>query len=161
MLKVYGKRLEKFRCGLWSVYQNTLESDFSVVNKKVIAKKGGQEMCESDNDYLLSALQEIKISLNDYDYGVKVSKKEFEFASPDKKNKLALFHYEMVLLNSEQAMEDRFPVFKNKDYMETYIPQSEAPTSCYTFANLQTLNLVCHYGHKKHEGVEDIVKYLK
>ena len=118
-------------------------------------------MCKSDNDYLLSALQEQKISLSNLNYHVKFSKQEFEITPFEKDNKLDLFNYEIVILDSKQAMDDRFPALKDKDYLETYIPISEAPTSCYAFASQQKLNLICHYGHEKHKGIAAIVTYLK
>ena len=140
--------------------QNILESDFSVIDKKVMAKKGGEDMCKSDNENMLSALQVKKISLADHDYRVIVSKKEYTFPYLTEENKLELFHYEINLL-AEQTIENQFPVLKSKDYLETRIPLSKAPTSCYIFTSHKKLNLMCHYGFKKHSGMANIINEIK
>ena len=140
--------------------QNILDADFSVINKKVMAKKGGEDMCKSDNENMLSALQVKKISLAEYDYHVIVSKKEYEFPGLTEENKLELFHYE-ISLSAEQEVDNQFPELKNKEYLETRIPQSKAPTSCYIFTRDRKLNLICHYGFKKHSDMADIINDIK
>jgi hypothetical protein len=140
--------------------QNILEADFSVIDKKVMAKKGGEDMCKSDNENMLSALQVKKISLSDHDYHVIVSKKEYEFPALTEENKLELFHYEISLL-AEQSADNQFSALKNKEYLETRIPRSKAPTSCYIFTRDKKLNLICHYGFKKYSSMSYIINDIK
>ena len=141
--------------------QITLESEFSVLKKKLIAsKKGSEAICKSDNEYMLSALQEKKIVLTNYDYHVLVNKIKIDSPPSGKVDVSELFQYKIKLM-SEQSVDNLFPSLKDQEYLTTYIPLSEAPTSCYIFESNQELDLLCHYGNEKYHAIENIIKQLK
>ncbi len=139
----------------------TTISRFSVKDQKISSKNTDIKICETDNMYLLSAFNERKILLNNLDYDVVVSEKIYSNPEGGGNYKLTLYHYAITLQNSSSDIKNKFPKLANESFLTTYIPISEAPTTCYVFAGQNKLNLICHAGMKRFKIVPDIVKTFK
>lgn len=138
-----------------------IESAFSVANGKITPKTASLETCRSDNEYLLSALKKKNIDLNNINYNTLVSKKIYINITEKGSDSLTLFHYEIVLQDSTTAMENDFPDLKKQKYFQAHLPLSEAPTTCYVFASIDKLNLLCHYGFIRIQSMPAIIQRLK
>jgi hypothetical protein len=147
--------------GKLKLTETSIESSFSVANQTITPKKADLEICKSDNDYMLSAFKEKGIEIKSINYDVVVSKKTYMTSTEKENGELTLFHYEVELQDFSVVMQQKFPVLAKEKYITTYIPLSEAPTTCYAFAGKDKLNLLCHFGMKQYKSVPDIIESLK
>lgn len=137
-----------------------VESSFSVIDGNIIPQKPDQETCDADNAYMLSALEQRRISLMPYDYRVEVSKEVYTNLPANDREAVVLYHYKTAFIDFDYVKQNVFPMLSDEQLTTTSISASEIPTTCYAFLSVQTLNLVCHYGLKQAGEMTDTIEEL-
>jgi len=137
-----------------------VEASFSVIDGKIIPQEPDQKTCDADNAYMLSALEQKRISLMSYDYRVEVSKEIYSNPPVGDREAVVLYRYKTAFIDFDYVRKNVFPMLSDEQLTTTHIPVTETPTTCYAYLSNQTLNLVCHYGLKKADGMTDTIEEL-